>query len=563
MSDGWCSRIAFALLALTLAVASSATVRAWDEIHPAVAREASECVSWAPGRLDCFTRTPSGSLSWVFRQNGTWSKQYNLGGALAAAPSCIVRGPSGLNCFATSAKGVLATLHLNGNAWSKWSSLGGDLIPARVSCVALARDRMACFARGRQGQLMMRRWMGGKTWDPWRDLGGSLSADPECLHANGDGAACFGRAVNGELVAYLPDPAGKSGGWASLGGRIEGRPSCVRLRSGDAACVAKSRSGRLYIWRGMPLHAQIAGITTSSDAVTTEEPSCTLSDGDLICFLRDAQRRLVRRSLSSGADTSRDGVLESPPVSAIQCLAIAADQIGCVLTDGDQKLQFASGSKLEAGTAEDPATAADQEAHGTWYLSNLQTGRACRVELLPDLAYGAKRLRIRPACSRVGLPARPAQWDQDENELMFLAADGRSLVRFHSTRAGRWISPRRDQAFLLTREPPEETGEASTLANMPAVQPGHRASLIGPWRLFVDGTGYLCAINLTEFRAGNGYAAHLDQSCGTHISGVRYWNESDRALVFVGADEMVLARFEPLAPGKWRAPYLGGLTLAR
>jgi hypothetical protein len=92
---------------------------------------------------------------------------------------------------------------------------------------------------------------------------------------------------------------------------------------------------------------------------------------------------------------------------------------------------------------------------------------------LPDLAYGAKRLRIRPACSRVGLPARPAQWDQDENELMFLAADGRSLVRFHSTRAGRWISPRRDQAFLLTREPPEETGEASTLSDTPANKPGH------------------------------------------------------------------------------------------
>ncbi len=563
MIDGSRSRIAFALLVLMLALVYSGAAQAWDEIHPGVAREASECVSWAPGRIDCFTRTASGSLSWVFRQNGQWSTQYDLGGTLAAAPSCLVRGPGGLHCFATSAKGVMATIHLNGNAWSKWSSLGGDLIPSRVSCVALARDRMACFARGRQGQLMMRRWMGGKSWDPWRNLGGSFSADPDCLHANGDGAACFGRAADGELVAYLPDPAGKSGGWTSLGGRVEGKPSCVRLRSGDAACVAKSRSGRLYMWRGMPLLAQIAGITTSSDAVTTQEPSCTLLAGDLICFLRDAQRRLVRRSLGTGADTSRDGILESPPVSAVSCLAIAADQIGCALTGGDQKLQFASGPKLEAGSAEDPATAADQEAQGIWYLSNLQTGRACRVELLPDLAYGAKRLRIRPACNRVGLPARPAQWDQDENELMFLAADGRSLVRFHSTRAGRWISPRRDQAFLLTREPPEQTGEASTLADTPTAQPGLRAAIIGPWRVFADGAGFVCTIKLTEFRAGTGYAAHLDQACGTHISGVRYWNESGSGLVFVGSGEMVLARFEPLAPGKWRAQNLGGLTLMR
>jgi hypothetical protein len=563
MIDGSLLRIAIGLVALTAALAYSCPARAWDEIHPGVAREASECVSWAPGRIDCLTRTANGKLGWVFHQSGTWSAPHDLGGVLAAAPSCIVRGPGGLNCFATSAKGVLATINLNGATWSKWSSLGGDLIPARVSCVALARDRMACFARGRQGQLMMRRWMGGKTWNPWRDLGGALSSDPECLHVNGDGAACFGRAVNGELVAFLPDPAGKGGGWASLGGRIEGRPSCVRLRSGEAACVAKSRSGRLHMWRGMPLHQQIAGITTSSDDVTTQEPSCASAGGDLVCFLRDAQRRLVRRSLGNGADTSRDGILEAPPMSAVTCLAFAPEQIGCALTDGDQKLQFASGPKLEAGTVDDPATAADEQAQGAWYLSNLQTGRACRVELLPDLAYGGKRLRIRPACNRVGLPARPAQWDQDENELMFLSAGGRSLVRFHSTRAGRWISPRREAAFLLTREPPEETGEASTLTDTPLAQPGDRAGMIGPWRVFADGTGFVCTLKLTDVRAGTGYAAHLDPSCGTRISGVRYWNESGPALVFVGSGEIVLARFESAGPGKWRAQNLGGLTLTR
>ena len=463
MNRGSSLRIAIASVASATLLTFAGTARAWDEIHPGVAREASECVSWAPGRIDCFSRTAGGRLSWVFFDGGTWSAPRDLGGNLAAAPSCVVRGPGGLNCFATSAKGVLATINLNGATWSNWSSLGGELIPSRVSCVALARDRMACFARGRQNQLLMRKWSGGKTWDPWRDLGGVLSADPDCLPVNGAAAACFGRAVDGELIGFLPDPTGNSGGWTSLGGRIEGRPSCVRLKSGEAACVAKSRSGRLHMWRGMPLYAQNAGITTSSDDMTTEEPSCALQGGALVCFTRNAQNQLVRRSLGSGADTSHDGILESPAVSAIACLSFGAEGVACILTDADRKLQFAAGPKLEAGTAENPSTAADEEAQGMWYLSNLQTGSACRVLLAPDNGNGAKRLHAGPVCRRVGLASRPVTWDQDENELLFQGADGQILVRFHSTRAGRWISPRRDAAFLLTREPPEETGEAATL----------------------------------------------------------------------------------------------------
>lgn len=369
-------------------------------------------------------------------------------------------------------------------------------------------------------------------------------------------------------MAFLPDATGKSGGWTSLGGSIEGRPSCLRLKSGEAACVAKGRSGRLHMWRGMPLYAENAGITSSSDDITTEEPACALDGGDLVCFTGNAQRQLVRRSLGTGVDTSHDGILESPQVSAVTCLSFAPEQIGCVLTDGDRKLQFAAGQKLEAGTAEDPSTAADEEAQGAWYLSNLQTGGACRVELAPELAFGAKRLRVGPACRRVGLPARPAQWDQDESELLFLAANGQVLVRFHSTRAGRWISPRRDAALLLTREPPEVTGEASTLpdtaVNDVAVNDvADRAEMMGPWRVFADHAGFVCTIKLTGTPLSGGYRAQWDPACGARFANAKYWNESGPAIVFVGAGENIVARFEPAGPGKWRAQNYGGITLMR
>jgi hypothetical protein len=565
------SRLGLRILLLGLVGALVVSpARAWDEIQSGVMREAPECVSWMSGRVDCLTRLANGHLSWVYLANGKWSEARDLGGALAAAPSCVVRGPNGLNCFATSAKGVLATINLNGATWSKWASLGGDLIPTRISCVFLARDRIACFGRGRQGQLMMRKWAGGKTWEDWRNLGGALSADPDCIPVNGAAAACFGRAVNGELAAFLPDPTGKTGAWSQLGGRIEGRPSCVRLKSGDAACVAQGRSGRLHMWRGMPLLDQSAGITTSSDEVATGEPACALESSTLVCFIRNAQGQLVRRSLGSGADTTRDGILESPTVAATACLAVAPETIGCIVTDSARRLQFAAGPKLAAGAPEAPTTAADEGAEGAWYLSNLQTGGACRVQLSPEVTFGAKRLRVGPACRRIGLRLRPTLWDQDESELLFISADGHTLVRFHSTRAGRWISPQREAAFLLTREPPEETGEAATLAEAPSASapqalPEHddRVGLFGAWRVLSGGRATECTVEFTDLRAGGGYGMVWNGPCGPRYSSVRYWAESGPALVFLGADEMVVARFNAGPDGKWHTDALGGMTLSR
>src|SRR5262245_2281884 len=184
MGIGSLFRLAAALIALSLAALPASPARAWDAIQSGVMHEAAECVSWAPGRIDCLTRLSNGHLSWVYLSGGQWSAPRDLGGALASAPSCVVRGPNGLNCFATSGKGVLATINLNGTTWSAWSSLGGELLPTRVSCVAFARDRMSCFGRGREGQLVMRKWAGGKAWEQWRDLGGTLGGDPDCIPVN-------------------------------------------------------------------------------------------------------------------------------------------------------------------------------------------------------------------------------------------------------------------------------------------------------------------------------------------------------------------------------------------
>jgi len=554
------SRILRIALLLFLSVAVCGGARAWDEILSDAAKEPAECVSWSKSRIDCFTRTASGSLSWVSSDHGKWSAPRDLGGKLAAKPSCVIRGPGGINCFATTAKGVLATIYLNGTTWSKWSSLGGDLLPSRPSCVGLARDRIVCFARGRDRRLMARKWSGGRKWEPWRDLGGALSADPDCIGVNSFSAACFGRSAHGELVAYLTDPGGKKGGWANLGGRIEGKPSCVKLVSGEAACAAQSRSGRLHMWRGMPLFDQNPGIVTSIDETVADEPACALQAGTHVCFTADNRRRLVRRSFGSGADTSHDGTLDAPPTVAAACLSFGSAGLGCVVTDADRNVQFAADKDLEVG-ATDESDAGDA-AKGAWHLSNLETGDTCRLMLSPDRAFGERRLRAGPRCRKLGLPMRAAQWRQDGDELAFSTADGRVVLRFRSTETGRWVAPQRDATLLLTREPPEQLAEVKTAAAANA-ETDQSSGMTGAWRVFGDDRGYLCTVKLANARIGDGYALRLDPECEDRFSQVRYWTESGPALVFVGPANVVVARFDSAGPGAWRSQGLGGLTLKR
>jgi len=556
-----------ALLSLAVAASWANPARAWDEVQPAVAREAGDCVSWSQNRIDCFARSPTGSLTWIHRDHGKWSAPQDLGGKLAAAPSCVTRGPGGINCFAISAKGVLATIYLNGTKWGAWASLGGELKPSRVACLSHARDRIVCFARGRANQLMTRRWAGAKTWEPWSDLGGALTADPDCVIVGLTGAACFGRGAGGELVAFLPEAAGKSGGWTTLGGRIEGKPSCVRLKSGDVACAAQSRSGRLHMWRGVPVYGQSPGIITSTDDEVTAEPACALQAATLICFTRNPRRQLVRLSPGAGADTSHDGMLPAPQAAGITCLSVGENSMGCALTDADGKLHFAANENLQAGgrtEAEPPRTGAGAgNAEGLWYLSNLATGGMCRVHLSGDLAFGAKRLRAGPRCRTVDLPTRPAQWDEEGQELVFLTADSGVVLRFQTAQGGRWISPRRDTSFLLTRDPPEEASDLMASAARSDDEDNAAAELFGSWRLAADGEGELCTIRLTDTRAGAGFAASFGPDCDPRFAGVRYWAESGAALVFVGQGNVIVARFDSAGPGNWRSQALGGLTLTR
>ena len=551
-------KLRFVFLLLGLAAALAAPARALDPIQSGIAREAAKCISWAPGRVDCFARSNAGTLTWVYLQNEQWSAPKDLGGKLAGPPSCVARGPGGINCFAPSAKGVLATINLNGKTWSAWSSLGGDLAPSRPACLALARDRIVCYARGRRGQLLQRRWGGGKSWDPWVNLGGALASDPECI-AVGGGVACFGRGTADELVGFLPDATGKKGGWSEMGGRIDGTPSCARLKSGEAACAAQSRSGRLFLWRGMPLfQSEEPGRIVQNDETTAGDPTCIMQTGAFVCFLRTNGRGLVRKSLIGALDASTDGELDLPASIGLSCLTLNSDGvIGCGITDNDKKLYFATAGALEAGEAPNSDDEAGEDIVGAWFLSNVDTRASCRV-VLTEL--GGNRVQMGPRCRAVGIAERPVQWDQDDDGLVLLARDGEILLRFSPAHDGRWITPPKSGALMLSRELPEAVNDTAVT---PAPLDARLSEMFGPWRVLNDAAGYLCTLKLTNQRAAAGYEIAWDPACESRFPAARYWTESAGAIVFVGPGDIVVARFDANGPGKWRLQGHAGITLLR
>lgn len=549
---------------------ASARAELWQQVDTAVAKEPPECVSWSETRVDCFSRSFGGSLSWVFADNGKWSAPRNLGGTLTAVPSCIVRGPGGINCFATTARGVLATISLNGENWGKWTSLGGALIPSRVACLTPGRDHIVCFGRGSQGQLLQREWSGGRIWEAWRDLGGNLTADPECIVVGASSAACFGRGSKGDLVAFLPASDGRSGGWTSLGGKIEGKPSCVRLKSGDVACAAPGANASLQLWRGTALFAQPAGSLASLEGQVSGEPACTLQAGELVCFWRNQRQQLVRHAFAPGGQDNVVPVETENRNAAVSCLPLSADRIGCMVADTGRHLRFAffgpaqvqEVAKTDAAASVDAGVSRDNsEAQGIWYLTNLSSGAHCRVVLEAAPKKTLQPLAMSRTCRSLGVPDTIARWELGRGGVHLSGSGRKARMHFTAAGTGKWISSKGEAAFSLTRQAPERTAGARLTPASSRTTAG--APISGTWRIIDGQKKTLCSLELSTRQTLSGYAVNRDPACTGLYDNVQYWTESGTGLVLVGSGNVVVARFVAAGEHKWRTQSAGGVSLVR
>lgn len=554
-------RIRFALVMMLVAgcaAASAERAAAWDVVVNNAAREAPECVSWGAGRLDCFARLSNGHLAWIVYTQGKWSPVQDLGGDLPVGVSCVVRGPGGINCFAPTAKGVLAEIHLNGAKWSSWSSLGGTLAMGRASCVALGTDHIACYARAKNGQLVSRGWDGGTTWSAWRNWGGTLTGDPECIVLSGGRVACFGRGQQGQLLGYLPNDTGDGGKWMNYGGRIEGRPACGALTATDFACGVRGEGDRLYAVRGNGIANRATGKLVGTGDAATSEPSCVASSTDFTCFVRDAERRLARRTIAASGDMSDGRTLEGvPELTGVTCLSLQTTALACLISDTERRVQFAVGGDLDgqrvASAAGGPGPGVDESPQGNWYLSSLETNESCRVRLFADRDDGSNRLEVDQNCDGFPGVSRAARWDVDEDLLQFMTRRGRVVARFRLTGSGRWISPSPRMPYMLSRERPDGASQTSEDTPTPGLRfaEGDLRGVVGAWRLVDEDGDRSCGIRLTDWPTGGGNAVVLNGPCPNDFRMAQFWSMERNAVVLATDSGRLIARFTRTSPGVW------------
>jgi hypothetical protein len=388
---------------------------------------------------------------------------------------------------------------------------------------------------------------------------------------SGGRIACFGRGPDGQLVAYLPSDTGGTGMWVTYGGRVQGQPSCGVLNATDIACAVRGDGDRLFVVRGSAIAGRATGKLVATSDPATADPTCVVTGSDLTCFVRNANRRLVRRTIAASGDMSDGRTLNDAPESTgVTCLAMQSTALACLVSDTEHRIQFAMGGDLngEQLAGADTSGGVDESPQGDWYLSSLETSDHCRVKLFADKEDGSKRLELEPDCDDLPGVSRATQWDEEEDVLEFMTRRGRVVARFRLTGSGRWISPSPRSPYMLSRERPDGAAGAPSDEAAPGLRfdEGDARGIVGQWRLSDDGGGRSCGVRLTDWPAGGGNAVVLNGRCPSDFRDVQFWSMDRRSVVLVEGDGQVVARFARQSPGMWQGENAQGTasyTLSR
>lgn len=149
--------------------------------------------SWQPGRLDIFVSATDGNVyikswtgsAWVPSQLG-WNSMGAPAGKVLGAPQVVSWGPNRLDVFARGVDGQLYIKSWVGDSWVPsqlgWNSLAappGGFVPKQPRIVSWSANRLDIFASGTDDNVYIKSWT-GSSWVPsqlgWASLAESTSA---------------------------------------------------------------------------------------------------------------------------------------------------------------------------------------------------------------------------------------------------------------------------------------------------------------------------------------------------------------------------------------------------
>ncbi len=292
---------------------------------------AAQCVSWGPGRLDCFSRGPGRNFVHRWRNGETWSGWEDLGGTASGIGSCTSWGENRIDCFVVGAQSLWHRWWNGTLLWGPgssapftggWESMGGSM-RGQPSCVSAAPNHIDCFVRG-DGDVMASRSWDGRGWGAWRTHPGLfLRSAPRCVVVN-DGSSeipvsspiyCVAKGPDAGLWLIRLDAADAGERrWESLGGVITSQPSCVARAVLDFHCFVRGTDNALH---RLQLEDLNRPVWESWGGVLTSDPSCVSYHEDRIdCFVRGTDGAIFQISSTRREETPYDvfgrGIVRRP-----------------------------------------------------------------------------------------------------------------------------------------------------------------------------------------------------------------------------------------------------------
>ncbi len=161
----------------------------WESLGGLLSSSADVC-SWAPGRLDVFTRGTDNALWHRWYDGSSWSGWESLGGAITSDPAAVSWGPGRIDVFARGTDYQPHHKWYDGG-WSGWESLEIMGLGGGADASSWGPGRLDVFVRGSDNALWHRWYEGG--WSGWESLGGRLTSDPTAVSWGRDRIDVFGR----------------------------------------------------------------------------------------------------------------------------------------------------------------------------------------------------------------------------------------------------------------------------------------------------------------------------------------------------------------------------------
>lgn len=581
-------RFAVALWAVLWVLVAPA---AWPQTSDPRSRlliETPECVVSQNGRADCLARDAQGRFVWQFHDGRRWSAPKHLIGEFAGPASCVVRGPLGLNCFAIRRDGTLWHLAMNGGRWRQWRPLGGRLAIGRPSCIAPARNQIACYARSASGSLAVKAWLGDSTWQAWREIGGELAGDPSCLRLTFERTACVWRRADRRLSGWFPAEVGPGSAILTLPNAF-GTQSCAALDGDSVTCLSGGGDGPAIEWRGRAVLGGVGidGIRPSPKGLAAT-PICRSRSGRTICSFSTSAgiSGMIEATPQGWSSPVANGLIDVAAagpcfvfdVARKSCFAITAKgalraAFGEIGAPGADVFASAAPQIIEKPTAPEPVSApamttpvtaqapittvSVREPIGAWRVFEPRTGLYCQITFFDAPAQPYRSLTRDKDCDAMTSLRGVDRWSQSDDGLFLRDKRGRVYFRFFeagpTALRARW---RRNDFIMLARDlrafvpQPAPTPPAAAVTQTPG--------LAGLWR--VRGPGRQnCQIRLSIDPDTAATRAEA-QGCKGVLARADGWSFRRGALVIERRGEPV-ARFVEGRGAVWRGRR--GLTMVK